>query len=331
MRFLLVALLALSIGGASARSDVATAVIYVVSAAGGDRQALTSGELAIQPSLSPDGKSIAFNSSAGIRVINTDASGERGLGAAGGERPLWSPGGRSLAYTGANSDRCIPPAQKCVVAEVWTVNADGTGVRKVFGTAVHPVWSPSGRLLAFRDFVVGESGDVVGRLKVARPDGSHVRTLFRGTALDGVHSLPAWSPNGKWIAFNAWRANGHRVFLVRADGSGLRRLANGTYPSWSPNGKLIAFERNRSVWVIPAAGGPARRLSADGRCPTWSPSGRQIAFLTNGAPGSLLEVVRPDGRGKRVLARAADCYAYGWSEPSPPVWSRDGGSIYFVG
>jgi Tol biopolymer transport system component len=314
--------------------DAVTGDIYVVSSAGGTRHALTStpGYYELQPSVSPGGRTIAYLVHGGIKLMNPDGSGQRPLGAATGERPQWSPDGQSLVYSGGNGSLCIPPAQRCAFTDVWTVNADGTEERKVLDRAVHPVWSPSGRRLAFRDFVVGEGGDVVDELKVARPDGSNVQTLSEGEAIDGVHSLPAWSPNGKWIAFNTFAREQHRLLVVRADGSHRHRLTYGMYPAWSPNGKLIAFERNHGVWVVSSTGKHPRRLSADGACPTWSPGGKWLAYLTNGQHDQAkLVIVRPNGRGRRILATAANCDAFGWAEPSPPAWSRDGRSIYFVG
>lgn len=317
-------------------SDQVTGEIYVVSSAGGTRHALTStaGEYEVQPSVSPDGRTIAYLARGGIQLMNADGSSQRPLGKASGERPQWSPDGRSLVYSGGNGTLCVPPAQRCAFTDVWTVGADGTGERKVLDRAVHPVWSPGGRRLAFRDFVIGEGGDVVDSLKVASPDGSNVRTLSRAEAIDGVRSVPAWSPNGKWIAFNTFNMyeSYHRLFVIRPDGSHLRPFNYGTYPAWSPNGKLIAFERERGVWIIPLTGKRARRISTYGDCPTWSPRGKWIAFITNRREvDSKLVIVRPDGRGRRVLATAANCYSFGWAEPSPPAWSRDGSKIYFVG
>jgi Tol biopolymer transport system component len=336
MRFLVFGLLALTLGGSSAGGDPVTEDIYVVSAAGGPKHALTStpGNYEVQPSLSPNGRVLAYQSSNGIQLMNADGSGQQPLGTVSGERPQWSRDGRSLVYTAGNGSLCIPPAQRCAFTEVWTVNADGTGERKILDRAVHPVLSPNGRRLAFRNFVVGEGGDVVDSLNVSSPDGSNVRTLAEGEAIDGVHSLPAWSPSGKWIAFNKFVPEDHRLLVVKADGSHLHRLAYGMNPAWSPNGKLIAFEEDRGVWIISATRkhARARRIIADGSCPTWSPRGKWIAYLTNTREHEAkLVIVRPNGRGRRVLATAASCEAYGWSELSPPVWSRDGRSIYFVG
>lgn len=329
-------------GGAASRAagpragEPVTGDIYVVPFAGGARHALTStqGVYEVQPSLSPDGRSIAYLSYGGIKLMNPDGSAQRPLGMAAGERPLWSPDGQSLVYSGGNGTLCFPPAQRCAFTDVWSVTADGTGERKVLEGAVHPVWSPLGRRLAFRDFVVGEGGDVVSSLKVALRDGSDVHTLSRAEAIDGVRSLPAWSPNGKWIAFNTFNMYEHyqRLFVIRPDGSHRRQLNYGTNPAWSPNGKLIAFERDDGIWVIGLTEKRARRISTYGDCPTWSPRGKWIAFLTNRHEvDAKLVIVRPDGRGRRVLATAANCYSFGWAEPSPPVWSRDGRSLYFMG
>ena len=336
MRLLLVGMLALTLAGASARGASSPNRIYVVSSTGGGAHALMSTPGG-QPALSPDGSRIAYSASDGIRVVNSDGSGQRALETALGERPQWGPDGRTLVYTAANGDLCIPPAQRCFVADLWSVNADGSGQEKLFQAADHPVWSPNGRL-AFRDFVVGEDGDLVGALKVAWPDGSHVRTLFRGEAIDGQRALPTWSPDGKWIAFNIWRGEKHRLYVMRSDGSHLRRLTVGTYPTWSPNGKLIAFERYQprstyGIWVISPTGKSARRITANGECPSWSPRGRRIAFVTENFDfrhPSRLVVVGADGRGRKVLAEASDCYS-GWAEPSPPAWSRNGRWIYYVG
>jgi Tol biopolymer transport system component len=337
---LLIVAAVLAGGGAASRASTrATAVtgdIYAVSSAGGARHALTNtpGFYELQPSLSPDGHTLAYESYGGLHLMNPDGTNQRPLGTANGERPRWSPDGRSLVYSAGNGSLCVPPAQRCAFTDVWTVSADGTGERKILDRAVHPVWSAAGRRLLFRDFVVGEGGQVVDSLKIARRDGSDVQSLSEAEAIDGVRSVPAWSPNGKWIAFNTFNIHEsyHRLFVIRPDGTHRRQLSYGTYPAWSPNGKLVAFEQQGGIWIVPLTGKRARRISVVGDCPTWSPGGKWIAFLTNQhETDAKLVVVRPDGTGRRILATAANCYSFGWAEPSPPVWSKGGRSIYFVG
>jgi Tol biopolymer transport system component len=289
--------------------------------------------------------------------MRPDGSQQRQLTMGSGGRPFWSPDGRRLVYMLWNTDPCYPgPATKCAITDIWTVNADGSGERKLLDRALQPAWSPDGRRLLFRMFLGPAEADMgVGALMVAWADGSHVRTIFPRPTYDATRraSQPAWSPNGKWVVFDRtpWSDLKPRLSLIKADGSHLHRLTNGTYPAWSPNGKLIAFERDvhvgrtwkTGVWVLSLASKDARRISAEGtrgRCPTWSPGGKRLAFVTTvyrSQPepqppkiSTTLSIVRPDGRARKKLANADPC-VFESSFPSPPSWSRDGRNIYYSG
>jgi TolB protein len=97
-----------------------------------------------------------------------------------------------------------------------------------------------------------------------------------------VDRLPAWSPDGRQIAFESDRDGESRIYVMGADGSNPVRLTSppgkDSHPSWSPDGKQIAFHRtvlgHGQVYVINADGGNVRRLTslssvAFSGFPTW--------------------------------------------------------------
>jgi Tol biopolymer transport system component len=337
LRLVAVALLALTLGGSAAAYDPYTGDIYVVSVAGGPRHALTdAAEQEYFPALSPSGRRIAYVRDAEpdpqVWLMNADGTGQHQLSFSAGEklRPLWSPNGRRLAFMVWNRSLCEPEIVLwCPSTDIWTVNADGSGERKLVDQAMQPAWSRDGRRLLFQDFEP-YTPTTARALKVARADGSGARTIFSGAMEQAFRSPPAWSPDGKRIAFGTTTPGlQHRVLLVNTDGTGRRRLAAGLYAAWAPGGTSIAIEQDTGVFVRPLTRGRARRVGEragfGGSCPTWSPDGKRIALLTS----ANLSIVRPDGRGRRRLAGAALCLLNMF--PSPPAWSRDGKRIYFAG
>ncbi len=118
------------------------------------------------------------------------------------------------------------------------------------------------------------------------------------------------------------------VYVVDADGTGLRRLTTSPGddfdPSWSPDGTRIAFRRERSgepeIWIMNVDGTEQRRLT-DGLSPAWSPDGSLIAFAGPSGSSGIITVIRPDGTGRRTLP-----HTEGGEYPS---WSPDGTRIVF--
>ena len=104
-------------------------------------------------------------------------------------------------------------------------------------------WSPDGRQLAFAADADLPTRDiyVVNTDYVLNEEGIGLRQL---TQHPGEDRTPAWSPDGKHIAFHSTRNETGGIFLMDADGSNITELTNDgeNTPSWSPDGKQIAVD-----------------------------------------------------------------------------------------
>jgi len=169
------------------------------------------------------------------------------------------------------------------------------------------------------------------------PDGSHRRRLTR-TA--GGNFYPAWSHDGKKIAFASGRTGTLELWVMDADGSHQTQLtfppeSENFVPSWSPDGTQITFASLRTghpeIWVMNADGSNHRRLTTTAtpgasNAPSWSPDGSKIAFASDRSGRAQVYVMNPDGSDVHQLTRPAGS---NFPDSNVPVWSPDGSKIAF--
>ncbi len=112
----------------------------------------------------------------------------------------------------------------------------------------------------------------------------HPVRLTRNRTYDG---RPAWSPDGRELAFSSDRGNANRgVFVIAADGSGLRRLTPtdsvASDPAWSPDGRRLAYSNGEAVVLTDQTGSAQEPIletvGQNVRDPAWSPDGKLIAY-----------------------------------------------------
>lgn len=140
------------------------------------------------------------------------------------------------------------------------------------------------------------------------------------------------------IVFSSNRDGDPELFVINADGTGLRQLTHNNRPdydpTWSPDGKQVAFVRDRglkgeSVMIISASGGPAKpffRNCSGAYDPQWSPDGEWIAFeMDVGEDGSDVDAHSVSGHDVKWIA-----WAESNSTNGNPAWSPDGTQIAYV-
>lgn len=178
-------------------------------------------------------------------------------------------------------------------------------------------------------------------------DGSDLHELLKDSI---PASQPAWSPDGKMLAFaSRYNQNGSsQIYTVNADGSNLQMITsmngNNFHPTWSPDGKQIAIlhnyiETGSDIYIISAFASNAENdqnyinlTNSDATgiydYPEWSPDGRRIAYQAFWENNWEIFILNTDGSSKPVQLTRAKNRENDWS--IQPSWSPDGKQIAFA-
>ena len=291
-----------------------------------------------EPQISPDGAWVAYTVSTADTAEDRNKSavwmaswdGTRNVrlttSKPGEDAPRWSPDGRWLAFLSSRDDEHT---------QIWLLDRQGGEGRKVTtlpSDVDDYVWAPDGKRIAL---VVADADTakpktpppiVIDRFQFKQDESGYlgkqrrhlyVLDLESGkttilTSGDYDELLPAWSPDGKSLAFVSKR----RPEFDRDSNWDLYVIDAAPGGNAVPR-QLTTFE------------GPDNDPDTESR-PAWSPDGRSIAYL-QGGPLKLvyygvqkLAVVPAAGGAPRILTAALDRNA------TNPVWSPDGSSIYFL-
>lgn len=195
--------------------------------------------------------------------------------------------------------------------EVYTMNANGTGLRRLtFDSAADdsPFLSRDGTLVVF------ESDRNGGRDKIftMRSDGTDVRQITSG---EFIYFDPELSGDNNWIGYTHNTNSTTELYVVRVDGTGATNVSNAPdtseiYATLSPDGGRVAYAQHNQagtvadIYVRTVATGALQQLTthpAVDTAPSFSPDGRRIAFTSARDGNNEIYVMNADGTGQTRL------------------------------
>ena len=328
------------------------AEIYVMNADGGDAKRITFNTTQeLVPCWSPDGTKIAYDSmtlpfvESDIWIMNADGSKASNLTNSPGydTSASFSPDGRLIAFASNRDDKDNRQINAKSNFDIWVMNSDGTNQRRLTDSPLleaGPVWSPDGQRLVY----VRKNERGLHDVWVMNANGANQINLTNSSDVD--EQSPAWSPDGRLIAFQSARNSPQGeadIWVMNADGSNQHPVTdhNGASISaaWFPDGRYLVFtstrDHNSETYVLDLnasfSASPASKRRNPQRLttnvafdtdPSVSPDGKQIAFVSNRDGAPEIYLMRMAGNEVRRLT-------FDGAEKGAPAWAPDGVSLLY--
>jgi Tol biopolymer transport system component/DNA-binding winged helix-turn-helix (wHTH) protein len=295
-----------------------------------------------QVAFSPDGNQIAFvwdgpqgdNQDIYVKLIDAETPLRLTTNPAEDVNPVWSPDGRYIAFL----------RQSAEGSEFYLVPAIGGAERKLAKIFPYQIpsdgssqyYSPDGKYLAIPD--KNSSSEPFSVFLLSIETGERRKLTSPPAGIIGDYN-PAFSPDGKWLAFaRSPRWSTDDLYVMPLAGGEPKRLTfdnmtiNGL--TWTPDGREIVFDSRRGgssrhLWRVAVSGGTPERVDtvgADVLSPALSPQGRRLAY-TQTLDDINIWRIEIDGSGKAKSQTELIASTFG---DHGPDYSPDGGKIVFT-